>query len=166
MWGMEQTDALALESPGYRDLLREGVVLRGRGDRSEVVAERTQNLSVLGPAEQHEFGVAIQSRQLPEQIANVGADPKIVELPSVYADAHGLIILRGAGRGVRGRKGDVATLQPLLPFLPKGRLAIADTVGLSAPNADGVCRKTRSGCVDTRPRFAAWPTPPTARDGA
>jgi hypothetical protein len=163
MWGMEQTDALALERPGYRDLLREGVVLRGRGDRSEVVAERTQNLSVLGPAEQHEFGVAIQSRQLPEQIANVGADPKIVELPSVYADAHGLIILRG---GRRRRNGDVATLQPLLPFLPKGRLAIADTVGLSAPNADGVCRKRRSGCVDTRPRFAAWPTPPTAHGGA
>jgi hypothetical protein len=39
----------------------------------------------------------IEARQLPEEIPDVGADPEIVELAGVDADAHGEIITGPAG---------------------------------------------------------------------
>ena len=51
--------------------------------------------AILGPAEQHELGVAVQPRQLPQQVPDVGADAEVVQLSGVDADAHGGIITAG-----------------------------------------------------------------------
>ena len=54
-------------------------------------------------ARQHdELGVAIETRQLPQEIADVCADAEVVELAGVNADSHGLMILVGSGLQASG----------------------------------------------------------------
>ena len=48
-----------------------------------------QGLLIVGPAEDHVLRVVIDPRELPQEVADVGADPEVVELSGVDADAHG-----------------------------------------------------------------------------
>ncbi len=84
------------------ELLGERVVAGRFGHGAEVLAERLRaHGRVLGPAEQHELGVVVETRQLPQQVPDVGADAEIVQLPRVDADAH-LDIIADAASGRAG----------------------------------------------------------------
>ena len=76
-------------------------------------AERRQRARVLRTAEQHELGLVVEPRQLPQQVADVGADAEIVKLPGVDADPHGAIIAGQAGQG--GQAGEITEGLPCLP---------------------------------------------------
>ena len=88
MRGMEQRDVLTLERQRDLELLGDRVVGGRFRDRPKVLAERAERRSIGRPAEQHELGVMIQPRQLPQQVANIGPDSEIVQLAGVDADAH------------------------------------------------------------------------------
>ena len=53
---------------------------------------------ILGTAEQDVLGLLVQTRQVPKQIADVGADAEIVKFPGIDADSHAVMI---AGRARR-----------------------------------------------------------------
>ena len=55
------------------------------------------DLPILGPAEDHVLRVVIDPRELTQEIADVGADPEVVELSGVDADAHGSNDIREQG---------------------------------------------------------------------
>jgi hypothetical protein len=93
---VKEIDALAFERERHRDLFSDRVVPGRRGERPEIPPKRRQPVPVLDPAEKDEVGVLIQSRELLEQVSDVGPDAEIVQLADVNPDAHVLIILIGA----------------------------------------------------------------------
>src|SRR5215510_12428712 len=95
---VKQIDTLAFERPGNLDLLRNRVVARLFRNRPEVLPKLRQGHLIFRTAEQHELRVVIETRQVPEQVANVGADAEIVQLPGVDADAHASYDTCWAGR--------------------------------------------------------------------
>ena len=85
---VKQRHALALERERNLQLFGDRIVAGRLGHGPQVVTEGRDRRGILRAAQHHEVGVAIEPRQLPEQIADVGADAEIVQLPRVDADAH------------------------------------------------------------------------------
>ena len=52
-------------------------------------SERPQ-LAIAAAADQDVFGLAVETRQLAEDVADVGADAEIVQFPGINRDAHAL----------------------------------------------------------------------------
>ena len=86
---MKERHAFAPERERDLQLLGDRVVAGRFGHGPEILSERRQRLAILGPAEHHELGLAIEPRQLPQQVADVGADAEVVQLAGVDADPHG-----------------------------------------------------------------------------
>src|SRR5262245_14552990 len=89
---VEQRHPFAPKRLRYLQLFRDRVVAGRLRDGAEVLAERREPLPVLGPAEHDVLGVAIESRKLPEEIPDVGADAEVMELAGIDADPHDEII--------------------------------------------------------------------------
>ena len=85
---MVDVGPLAPQDPGHVDLLAQRVVGRRFEHGAEVRAELRGDAQVGLMAEQDVLGVAIDPREVPQQVADVGADAEVVELPRVDRDAH------------------------------------------------------------------------------
>ena len=70
------------------DLLANGVRASTLWHGPEVLAELLQAVGIGRLAEQHEFRRPIDSREMPQQVSDVRADPVVTKLPRVYGDAH------------------------------------------------------------------------------
>ena len=104
MGRVKQRDPLALQRPGNPDLFRDRIIAGRLRDRPEVFSNRRQRLAILWTAEEDEFGLAVEARQMPEQVPDVGADAEVVQLSGVYADPHWLHSTQATGPslGIRG----------------------------------------------------------------
>ena len=86
---VEERHPLAHQRERDLHLLQDGVVAGRLRHRPEILAERRQRRAIVGPTENHEFGLAVHPRQLPQQVPDVGADAEVVQFTGVYADPHG-----------------------------------------------------------------------------
>ncbi len=80
----------AHERPGHRELLADRIRFRGVDLDAKVVAEREAQLAIAATADQDVFRLAVETRQLAENVADVGADAEIVQFPGINRDAHAL----------------------------------------------------------------------------
>src|SRR6185369_3757724 len=119
--------------PGDLELLRDRIIAGRLRDRPEVLSHRGQRAAIFWPAEDDELGVAVESRQLPKEVPDVGADSEIVQLSGVDADPHATFYpTKAAGAG--------------LPTCP------------SPGSRDDSAAGSPGGCRDRRRRAA--PSPP------
>ena len=81
-----------LERERHAHLFGHRVVAGPLGHGPEIFAERRQRFAVFRAAEQDELGLPIEARQLPENVADVGADAEVVQLPRVDTYPHREII--------------------------------------------------------------------------
>ncbi len=65
---VKERHAFALERERNPQLLDDRIVSRGLGDRAEVVPEQRERFAVALAAEDDELGLAIEARQLPQQV--------------------------------------------------------------------------------------------------
>ena len=85
---VKERHAFASDRERNTNLLGNRIVARGFHDRPEILAQRAERRPIAGPAEQDVLGLAIDPRQMTKQVADVSADPEVVELTRVDADAH------------------------------------------------------------------------------
>ena len=79
---------LAPQDPRHVNLLAQRVVGRRLAHAAEVRPELRGDAQVGLTAEQDVLGIAIDPRELSQQVADVGPDAEVVELPRVDRDAH------------------------------------------------------------------------------
>jgi hypothetical protein len=79
---------LAPQDPRHVNLLAQRVVWRRLPHAAEVRPELGGDAHIGFTAEQDVFSIAIDARELSQQIADVGPDAEIVDLPRVDRDAH------------------------------------------------------------------------------
>ena len=101
---VKERDALALQCQRDPDLLGEGIVPRGLGDRPEILPQRGERLAVFRTAQHDELGLAIESRKVPQQVPDVCADAEVVQLAGIYADPHVGMISGQGGQDGQGRQ--------------------------------------------------------------
>ena len=85
MGRVKERDAFTLERQRDAKLFGERVIASRFEHGAKVVAKRLDRGSIFQAAEQNELGVVIETRQLPQQVADVGADAEIVQLSRVDA---------------------------------------------------------------------------------
>jgi hypothetical protein len=83
-----QRHPLAFHGQGDLQLLRDRIVAGRLRHRPEVLSDLCQRLAILWAAEDDELGLAVDARQMPEQVPDVRADAEVVQLSGVYADPH------------------------------------------------------------------------------
>src|SRR5262249_9113189 len=94
---MEQRDAFSPQRERDAHLLGDRVVPGGFDHGAEVLAERRQVSAIVRPAQDDELRVAIEPRELPQQVSDVGPDAEGVQLAAVDAYPHARIIQGGKG---------------------------------------------------------------------
>ena len=102
---VKQRDALAPQRQRNAELLGRGIVA-GRFRNAPGSSRRAtrHNACVGRRGRNDELGLPIEPRELPQQVADVGADAEVVQLPGVDANAHELMILGGQRAEGRGRR--------------------------------------------------------------
>ena len=90
---VEQIRLLPAQVERQRDLLAHRVLRRPCRNRPEVLAELGRERGVLVTAQDDVFVLLIQPREVAQQVADVGADPVVAQLPGVDGDSHANRIL-------------------------------------------------------------------------
>ena len=80
--------ALARQRERNADLLGNGIGRRRLRHHAEVAAQHLARLLVVGAAQHHVFGGLIETRQFDQDVADVGADAEVAQLPRVNCNAH------------------------------------------------------------------------------
>ena len=92
MRGVEDIRPLATQHPRHVNLFTDRVVRRRFEDRPEVRAELRGYAEVRLVAEEDVLAVAINPREMPQQVARIGADAEVVEFSCIDRDTHPGII--------------------------------------------------------------------------
>jgi hypothetical protein len=79
---------LAAKHQRHVVLLAHRIVGRRLEDGPEVGAERARHLEVVLVAQQHVLVRRVDAREVPQQVADVGADAEVVELAGIDRNAH------------------------------------------------------------------------------
>jgi len=79
---------LAVEHQGHVNLFAKRIVGRGLAHNPEIRSELRGHAQIRLAAQQDVLGVPIDAGELTQEIADVGPDPEVVELPRVDRDSH------------------------------------------------------------------------------
>src|SRR5262245_18133945 len=88
MWGMKHVGLFTHQHEWDVELLGNRGIRRWLQHCAEILAERAGDRHVRLVAEQDVLVLPIDSRKMPQEVANVGADPEVVEFSGINRDFH------------------------------------------------------------------------------
>jgi len=87
---MKEIDLLAPEVERHGELLANRVRARSLRNGPKVLSETSSHVGICRPAEEQILGGLVDPREVPQQIANVGSDAVVAQLPRVDRYPHSL----------------------------------------------------------------------------
>ena len=95
---VHQAHPLARERERNAELLGDRIGRRRLGHHAEVAAQHVAGRGIVRPAQHDVFRLAIEPRQLDQDVAEIGADAEIAQLARVNGNSHRRQSLRVAWR--------------------------------------------------------------------